>query len=157
VAHDLIVVDDTREVSGITEKRYRAPAFRLSVQKTLIGSGDHSQTPLVVYLSFVLDEVAGEIRRAVDAGLIVLEGTDADAVAPNRLMMGRSWFHFTDDDVARFAAALDTLYAQVESQRAFDPSEPEQVCPPPAPSGATLYEFLTAFYPVLPPGDQNRD
>src|SRR5687768_7910305 len=31
--HDLIVVDDTRVVSGITESRYRVTAFRLSVDK----------------------------------------------------------------------------------------------------------------------------
>lgn len=155
--HDLIVVDDTREVSGITEKRYRAAAYRLSVRKALLGTGDHSQTPLDVYLSFVLDEVAGEIRRAVDAGLIEFEGVDEDQIAPNRLMLGRSWFHFSHDDVIRFGSALDMLFAQFEPQRAFEPSEPEQVGPPPAPPGAALYEFLSAFYPVVPPGNRDHD
>jgi DNA-binding transcriptional ArsR family regulator len=158
-SHELVEIDETRVVSGITEKRYRAVAYRLSVEKALIGT--EGRTPLEVYLSFVLDEVAGEILRAVDAGLIELEGTDADTIAPRRLALGRSWFWFTDRDVEAFNEAIDEAYSRFDDQRAFikngehsgdTASRPAQLDP-----HAQLYENLTAFYPVVHPENDSDD
>lgn len=155
-AHGLVEVAETRLVSGIPEKRYRAPAFRLSIRKSLVGEGADGATPLAVYLSFVLDEVASEIRRAVDAGLIALEGSDLDAFQPGRLVLGRSWFTFTDDEVVAFGAAMDAVLDGFAAQRVLGHDDPV-IPPPPARAGARLYENLTAFYPVVPPEEPADD
>jgi len=148
--HGLVQVAETRVVSGITEKRYRASAFRLSVRKSLIGEGADGATPLAVYLSFVLDEVASEIRRAVESGLIQLEGSDLDSFRPGHLVLGRTWFSFTDDEVAAFGAAMEAVLDRFAAQRMLGHDEPASPLPP-ARAGTRLYENLTAFYPVIPP------
>lgn len=155
-SHGLVEVEETRVVSGITEKRFRATAFRLSVQKTLLG-GQEGRTPFDVYVSLVLDEVAAEIRRAVDSGLIDLDDTDANSVEPRRLAMGRAWFHLTDSQVDAFRIALDALYDQFAHQRAMDMDESCHQGTDTLDSNAPLYEFLMAFYPIVPPGDIGND
>ena len=100
--HGLIAVDATREVSGITERRYRVTAYRFSVDKALLGPAGESGTPLETYLAVILDEVASEIRRAVAAGFINLEGTQEDSFGPRRLLIGRQWYRLTPEDVSRF-------------------------------------------------------
>ncbi|MGI8485374.1 MAG: ArsR/SmtB family transcription factor [Thermomicrobiales bacterium] len=149
-AHDLIVVDETRLVSGITEKRYRVTAYRLSVDKTMLGSPDSGDAPLDVYLSMVLDEVATEIRRSVRSGLIDLEFTHEDVIAPRRVMIGRQWFLLADEDVTRFQERYVEALTEFEAKRV---SYPDATGDPVEGDGAVLYEWLTAFYPVVPPED----
>jgi DNA-binding transcriptional ArsR family regulator len=151
-AHDLVTVADERVVSGIIERRYRATAYRLSVDKTMLGAGDGDSSPLDVFLSVVLDEAATEIRRAVAAGLIDLDQTHEDAFKPRRLLIGRQWFRFTDDELAAFSRRYEALMEDFRANSVFvrksDPDADTHVDP----ATGELYEFLTSFYPIVPPG-----
>lgn len=146
--HDLIAVHKTRVVSGITERHYRATAYRLSVDKSLLGTGSGAGSPLELFLSVVLDEAASDILRAVDAGLIDLDRTREDAIEPRRLVIGRSWFRLTEADVAEFAERYSALRAEFADRAVFEPA-----CGNPTDEQreGDLYEWLIGFYPVLPP------
>ncbi len=147
-AHDLIVVDETRLVSGIPEKRYRVTAYRLSVDKTMLGVPGSGDAPLDVYLSMVLDEVATEIRRSVRSGLIDLEFTHEDVIAPRRVMIGRQWYWLNDDDVTRFQERYAEALTEFDGQRVpYADADGDRA----GGEDAVLYEWLTAFYPVVPP------
>jgi DNA-binding transcriptional ArsR family regulator len=150
--HGLITVDDTRVVSGITEKRYRVTAYRFSVAKTLLGASGEDTSPLDVFLSVVLDEAAAEIRRAIDAGLIDLEATHEDAFRPRRLVIGRQWFRFTDAELAEFARRYEDLFKDFEQNAVLGHDTVGD-----GPTEGTLYEFLTSFYPVVPPIDSDTE
>ena len=93
--HGLVAVAGTRLVSGITEKRYRVTAYRLSIDKAMIGATGEGAKALDVYLSLVLDEARGEIKRAVVAGLIDTERTNEDRIQPGMLVLGRKWLWLT--------------------------------------------------------------
>lgn len=146
-SHDLVTVVESRMVSGIAEKRYRATAYRLSVDKALLGAQSGDDAPLDAYLSFILDEVAGEIRRAVDAGLIALDETGEDTIAPHRLVVGRKWYRFTNDEVHEFGRKVEELHEAFAARAIFGthPENDDDL-------GRHLYEWLVGFYPVLPPG-----
>ena len=153
-SHDLIAVAETHVVSGITEKRYRVTAYRLSVDKSLLGGLGSDQAPLEVYLSVVLDEVATEIRRAVDAGLIDFDGTGEDAIQPRRMMVGRNWYRFTDAQLEEFWQRYREFYRGFVDQSlngpgaaVSDETEPD----------AKLYEWLIGFYPIVPPDAGGED
>ncbi len=148
-AHDLIVVDKTRVVSGITEKHYRATAYRLSIDKRLLGSGADGQSALDAYLALVLDEVVTEVQRAISAGLIDIDHVHEDVYAPRRLVIGRQWLRLTDEQVVAFEQAFGAMMEQFEPHTEFHPDSV-------ASGEGTLYEFLTGFYPVLPP-DSSHD
>lgn len=152
-SHGLITVDQTRVVSGLTEKRYRVTAYRLSVDKSLIGVPDSGSAPLDVLLSVILDETAAEIRRSVDSGLIDLDRTRAEAPHPRGLVLGRSWYRLTPQQVAEFRDKYLAFIEDFESNKDVSP-------PPLQPSGrnddeTALYEWLIAFFPIVPP--ENAD
>jgi DNA-binding transcriptional ArsR family regulator len=144
--HDLITVDETRLVSGIIEKRYRATAYRLSIDKRLLGSGTDGQSALDAYLSLVLDEVVTEVQRAIASGLIDVDRVHEDIYAPRRLVIGRQWLRLTDEQVARFEEAFREMMEEFEPSTVFHDDAT-------ASDEGTLYELLTGFYPVVPPGN----
>jgi DNA-binding transcriptional ArsR family regulator len=150
--HDLITVEDTRVVSGITESRYRVTAYRLSVDKTLLGASSDPGSPLESYLSVIFEEVATEIRRAIATGLIDLEATHEDMLKPRRLVIGRQWFRFTDGELAEFSLKYEELFQSFSANAVFGKDAVDA-----GPAEGTFYEFLSSFYPVLPPGDTHDD
>lgn len=146
-SHELVSVASSELVSGIVEKRYRATAYRLTVDKSLLGLGAGNDSPLEVYLSFILDEVAGEIRRAVEAGLIDLDETQEDAIKPRRLVVGRKWYRFSEEDLSEFGRRLKELHDAFEARAVFGTHPQEEDSDP----DRQVYEWLIGFYPVLPP------
>ena len=153
--HDLIVVDETRLVSGITEKRYRVTAYRLSVDKSMFGAPDFGDAPLDVFLSMILDEVATEIRRSVRSGLIDLEFTHEDVIAPRRVTIGRRWFRFSDVDVEEFRRRYAELSREFED-RAVDDGGRSAGEFTSRETDTSVYEWLIAFYPVVPPEGESE-
>ncbi len=144
----LLTVASTRLVSGIVEKRYRTTAYRLSVDKTLIGPTAQGSDALDTYLSVVLDEVRREINRGVDAGLIDLERTGEDAIAPRRLVLGRNWARLTPGQVEEFSRRQRDLWQFLrEAEASADDANP----------ATRLYEVLFAFYPTLSAGPAGDD
>jgi DNA-binding transcriptional ArsR family regulator len=136
----LITVADTRLVSGIVEKRYRASAYRLTVDKALIGPTAEGGDALDTYVSVVLNQVRSEINRSVDAGLIDLERTQDDAMLPRRLLLGRKWLRLSPERVAELSRRYEELLDAFAEPTPDTEEEDGQ-----------LYEWLIAFFPVLPP------
>lgn len=153
-SHDLITVDETRVVSGLTEKRYRITAYRLAVDKTLLGAPDSGSAPLDVFLSVVLDEVAAEIRRSVQSGLIDLDRTREDIPHPRSLVLGRTWYRFTPDQVAAFGDRYRDFITAIE--RDFGQTIAPDHVDRDADQAAALYEWLIAFFPTVPPPGADR-
>ena len=158
-SHDLVAVAETRFAAGITEKRYRVTAYRLSVDRSLLGGAAGGGDPLDVLLSVILDEVAGEIRRSIASGLIDIEGGGDTGIAPRRLLIGRSWFRLTDEEVAELDRRYQELWTPFLDQEVDLAGQPAADDPDPAVSGRTsedrrLYEWLIGFYPVAEPSGE---
>lgn len=158
----LVTVAETNVVAGITEKRYRVTAYRLSVDRALLGQAAGGRAPLDVLLSVILDEVAGEIVRAVASGLLDLGDGGGVAIAPGRMLLGRNWYRFSDEEVVQFAAAYAAFWKaftdrQVELPGGEQGDEQllryfiEDVAADPPDQPRQLYEWLVGFYPVVPP------
>ncbi len=162
-SHDLVAVAETHVVAGITEKRYRVTAYRLTVDRALIDGSGRGGEPLDVLLSVILDEVAGEIRRAVASGLIDLTDGGGSNIAPGRLLLGRNWYRFSDEEVVQFAEAYEAFWKPFSDRQVELPGG-DQGAEPPLRSLSedrltdsldrprTLYEWLIGFYPIVPPG-----
>jgi DNA-binding transcriptional ArsR family regulator len=140
--HGLIRVTDTRLVSGITEKRYRVIAARLSVDRALLGPTATGDDGLEAWLSVVLDEAKAEIRKSVRAGLI-----DVTHQEPARrgLELGRKWLRLTPAQAQslsdRICALIEEPLPDVDSM-APNPDAPNET--------AYVYEFLIGLYPTVP-------
>lgn len=160
----LVTVAETRVVAGITEKRYRVTAYRLSVDRSLLGQSASGPATLDVLLSVILDEVAGEIMRAVASGLLDLGDGGGVGIAPGRMLLGRNWYRLSDDEVVRFAAAYDAFWKvlvdrQVElpgGEQAAGAEHPlrdlaADITTDQPDQPRRLYEFLVGFYPIVPP------
>jgi len=143
----LIAVAETRLVSGIVEKRYRTTAYRLTIDKALIGSTSEGSDALDAYISVVLDQVRTEINRSVDAGLIDVDRTREDELMPRRLVLGRKWLRLTpeqlEDFSRRYSELMDTF--EVASGEA-DVDEVARLD-----GNSQYYEWLIGFYPTLSP------
>ncbi len=146
-AQGLIRVVATRQVSGITEKRYGVTAYRLSVERALLAPSEAGDDALEVLLSVVLDEVRSEIKRSVAAGLIDLTRSQEETIGPRTLLLGRRWLRLTSNQVVALNEAVREVFAQFpEADR--DPSlEPDAA----RDEDAQLYESLIGFYPAVPP------
>lgn len=147
-AHELITVDTTRVVSGITERYYRARAYRLSVDKAMLGRDPNAQ--LGTYLSVMFDEATTAIQRAAQAGLIDLDLTHEDSFKPRRLVIGRRWLRLTESDLAAFAERYSALQAEFADRAVFSDEADHE------PEG-DLYEWFVSFYPVVSPQAEGND
>ena len=169
-SHDLVAVAETHLVAGITEKRYRVTAYRLTVDRSLIGGTGEGGDPLDVLLSVILEEVAGEIRRAVASGLINLDDGGGSGIAPGRMLLGRNWYRFSDEEVVRFSEAYDAFWnafsdRQVElpgGDQGVESDLPmrtlaEDISTDLPGQPRRLYEWLVGFYPVVPPDADGED
>ena len=136
--HQLIRVVDTRIVSGIIEKIYHVTAYRLSVERDLLASGDDHEQGLDVFLSLILDHARAEIRRSVRAGLINLDALVSEQ--SSGLVLGRRWLQLTAAQAEAFMQGLKALEDSFEKQDAPDTDAQVQ-----------RYELLIGLYPVLPP------
>ncbi|CAA9542578.1 MAG: hypothetical protein AVDCRST_MAG49-964 [uncultured Thermomicrobiales bacterium] len=128
----------TRQVSGITEKRYRVAAYRLTVDRALFAPGAPAgDDAFELFVSLVLDEARAELRKSVRAGLV--DPAREEDLARGGLVLGRNWWRLTPEGAAAFQAAMDDLQARLGAAEAA-PGDPH----------ARLYESLIGFYPVLP-------
>lgn len=143
----LIRVVATRQVSGITEKRYGVTAYRLSVDRALLAPTEAGDDALEVLLSVVLDEVRSEIKRSVAAGLIDLTRSQEKTIGPRTLLLGRRWLRLTPDQVVALNEAVREVfdrYPEADRDPASEPAGAEE-------GDVQLYESLIGFYPAVPP------
>ena len=152
--HSLIRVAETRLVSGIIEKRYRATAYRLTIDKALIGPTAEGNDALDAYVSVVLDQVQSEINRSVDAGLIDLERTRDDEFLPRALVLGRKWLRLTPAQLREFSRRYEALLDDLEEFTTSTTDEREGATDfePEGQTESQSYEWLIAFYPTASSG-----
>lgn len=137
--HGLIKVVETRIVSGIIEKSYQTTAYRFTVDRSLLPGAHLGEPALDVALSLILDEVAGEIRRSMEAGLIDL------SEGGRGFLLGRSWVRMTSAQAELFADRVHEAQQEIERLAA----ETDE-------SGTRMYELLIGVYPTIR-GPDNDD
>lgn len=125
--HGFIRVAETRVVSGIVEKRYRATAHGFHVDRALL-KGAGGETAMSAALDAMFEKARQEILAAVHGGLISLDPDD-----PNRRRMGLSASHarLSPASVKRVMRLIEKL-GQVDLDQ--DPDGEE-------------YGLLVGFYP----------
>lgn len=138
-AHGLIRVVETRIVSGIIEKRYRASARNFAIQRTLLspGSGGYSEG-LRAALDAVFAPIRSEIEQGVVSGII---DTSDDAPAARKLRLWRAMNRISSDDVEAFQARLEALVAEFERREQHPDSATSAASGP-------RYSLLIALYPT---------
>lgn len=117
----LIVVVAERLVSGILERRYRAVARRLRLDRSVFGNDALGNERLETIMSYNFDQARSDILRSHAAGLIDL---GAKPPAANALLAYRHVLKLTAADRALLLARLNDLY--LEFERISQQSPPEQ-------------------------------
>ncbi len=145
----LIRVVETRQVSGITEKRYRVAAYRLTVGRDVLHGGDDGgdadgSDALDVFLSVVLDESKSEIRKSARAGLIDL--SRGEDLARGGLALGRKWMRLTPAQAHEVWTRTMGLAEELAEAFAHEGGKAESGDAEPR-----LYEMLAGLNPILPP------
>lgn len=129
----LILVVAERLVSGIVERRYRAVARRLRLDRRVFGVADPEQQQLASILDYVFDRARDEIERSATAGRIDL---GQQPPAPSALLCYRHVLKLTPAQRDRLQQQLRELYAEYE-----------QLSADPAPEGE-FYGMVVAAYPT---------
>jgi DNA-binding transcriptional ArsR family regulator len=139
----LIRVDGTRVVAGIIEKRYRASATRIAVDRALLSPGAApGDTALETMLSAILDGVRDAVRDSARAGLV---DPQKESPAEGGLVLGRVWLRLTREEANELDERLIALL------RSYDrPHQGEED------ADLSLYEALLGLYPVAPPIDASE-
>lgn len=132
-AHHLIRVTETRVVSGIIEKQYRAAAKSFYIQRSLLSPGqtDESGDGVDTALNAFFTPVRGEIQRSVQAGVIDMSD---DAPLARRLRMWRAMSRMSDADAEVFYKRLEALVEEFDTLDTHD----EEQC---------VYNLLVVIYP----------
>jgi predicted ArsR family transcriptional regulator len=137
--HGLVFVEETRLVSGIVEKHYRALAREWVLDRAafqVAGGTDASRVDAL--LGFVFDQSRLEVQRQVETGAIDLR---LRAPAPGALVAWRNVLKLDRAQAATLYARLTALWQEYEAL-AREPAE-----------GGDFYAFAVALYPngVAPP------
>ncbi len=112
--HKLIRVTETRIVSGIIEKHYRAAAQRFEIKRSLLLPGVNGEAAdrLDAALDAILNPIREEIHRAVEQQII---DNHEDAPMHRKLLLRRAFARLRDDQAADFYARLEALIAEFEA------------------------------------------
>ena len=130
----LIRVVDSRVVSGIIEKIYRAAALSYQIDRSLLsffGDDAHS-TDLEALLTMVFDATKEDVRRGVQAGTLPLNTPDR---IPSLITRGNS--SLSPERAREFMTRLRALLQEFSVDA---PAQPDD----------TTYTLTIAFYPSVP-------
>lgn len=107
----LIQVVETRLVSGILEKQYRATARRYHVDKTLFApASPGGREGLHLMLTSLLDDTRDDIERSVEAGVVdVTTPEDASRPLQRTLFLARHTVYLTPAEAEAFYRRLRDL------------------------------------------------
>lgn len=137
--HGLIRVTETRVISGIIEKQYRASARNFAIQRTLLSPGSSGRSEgLRTALDALIAPMRDEIERGVASGVI---DTSDDAPNARKLRVWRAMSRMTPDQAEAFYARLETLIEEFDSRKH---ERKDGSAPPSGPS----YSLLIALYPT---------
>lgn len=132
--HGLILVVAERLVSGIVERRYRAVAKRLRLDRGTFGAGLPGGDALQTILGYVFDRAREDIERSHAAGRIDLALRPPQAGA---LLAYRNVLKLTPADRDRLCQRLHEIY--LEFERISDATPPES---------GEFHGFALAAYPT---------
>lgn len=138
--HGLIMVVAQRLVSGIVERRYRAVAQRLRLDRSAFGADMPGNERLQSILSYVFDQARSDVEKSHAAGLIDLA---LKPPAPGALMAYRHVLKLTAEDRDRLIDQLHRIYDEYE--KLSQESVPEQ--------GEFIGLVLAAYPTELSAGD----
>ncbi len=131
--HGLVFVEDTRLVSGIVEKHYRAVARELLLDRSAFTtSGMPDRSRVEALLGFVFDQSRVEIQRQIESGAIDL---NRSAPEPGALMACRNVLKLDAQGAARLYARVKALW-----------DEYDELAKAPAIDGQ-FYAFAITLYP----------
>ena len=108
----LIMVVDSRLVSGILEKVYQVAAHRFDLGRELLGSIEQSDEQLDEILAFVFDGPKAEVREAIRQGVLSLPQPEP---VPNALFL-RKLMALTPAQIARLRGQLSDLIKDIEEE-----------------------------------------
>lgn len=131
--HGLIRVTDTRVVSGIIEKQYRATARNFAIQRSLLSPGGKGEG-LQTALNALIDPIRDEIERGIVSGII---DTSDSAPIARKLRLWRAMNTLSPDDAEQFYARLEALVTEFDAHST-----------PPDAADAPGYTLLIAVYPT---------
>lgn len=100
--HGLIRLVDTRIVSGIQEKYYRAAAYGLRVSPRLLTGDDEQEGGMGIFFDFTFDETRAALQRSLQSGL-VRDEVEGDVI------IGRRLARLTPADQREFVSRLSLL------------------------------------------------
>jgi transposase-like protein len=138
--HQLIRVVDTRVVSGIIEKRFRASARQYTIAPALLtpgqaspdaGEGDFSAVRAA--LNAILSPLDSDIRRSARAGALQF---GEQVPLERRLRFWRGTSRLTLDDALEFYHRLDALISEFEARNVHDHT-------------AQAYTIVAGIYPTV--------
>lgn len=133
--HGLLVVAETRVVSGILENHYQVAARHFIVDPTLLRFGaDQDEQGFAIMLGGILDETKIDIQRSTRRGVVDLERKSPD---PASLLIRRGLALMTLQQARAFHQRLRALLAEFTQM-----SEEEHA------AGETMYALALAFYPT---------
>ncbi len=115
--HGLIVVVDTRLVSGIVEKQYQARACNYVVDKSLLALTDEASgefSYLRGMLDTILEATSSDVMRAARRGLIK---SDPDDRRRSTLHLQRCGLHLRPEMREQFVKRLEALIAEFQVEK----------------------------------------
>lgn len=135
--HGLIEVVDTRMVSGIVEKTYRAVADSYTVDRKLLSSRtEQGRESILTTLTAVIDATREDLLRSLEARYG--EPDEEGKHQPSRVMLNRSQKRLTRAEARRFLRRLRRLTEDFDE--ATEPQADEE-------QGTQTFALTVAFYP----------
>ncbi len=112
--HNLVVLVDTRVVSGIIEKHYQTAAKTFRVAKGLLSPGTPGGSESIeITLNSVIDDTRADLFQSLQDGAIVLDETpDDDELDPCGLSFASGRFILTEAQVVEFRTKVHDLMTE---------------------------------------------
>lgn len=132
--HGLIRVTDTRVVSGIIEKQYRASARSFEIRRSLLLPGIQTNDEnLDEALDAILNPIRSSIHISVERGLI--DNSDSAPIY-RKLYLRRGLARLSQAQAEAFYARLDALIKEFEGMK-------------PDSDDAQAYRLLLGLFPIV--------
>lgn len=146
--HKFLVVVSTHLVSGIVEKRYRAAAETIEVDRGLIGAAAAPMAPDVqTILDAMFGATRGSLERALRSGQARL---GLDEPAPGMVILARETQRLTPAAAGEVRRLIARLFEQIRDLATPGDTDEATAAPagPPSPDDPRPYGLLVAFHPI---------
>ena len=134
--HGLIVLVDTRVVSGIIEKHYRVVADKFRVDRSLLSPGGGAEGEgITITLNGVFDSTREDVIRSLRDGVIDLE---EEAPKHRSISMGQYRFALTEEQAEDFFQRFEDMLEGFNEDYDHENIDLE---------GTTIYKMLYILWP----------